>query len=101
METKIDPAYNSRIEYLWFAHPKPWSINIGEIKSINLKYGRIEVEFFVNRSDAMDTEFWDPENRRVMLEIRDSEGVPFMENWVPFVDAISKKGTMVLQEELP
>lgn len=88
-----------KIPYIYHSHPKPWSMNAGELLEEELTpEGVIKVTFEVTREQASQLERWDPEGDRVMIEVIDAKGRTVMENWLNLIGLPHIKKTLCLKD---
>lgn len=88
MQITLDPMLGSKIEYIWFAHPKPWKMSVGKLNHVNIKDGVIRANFTLKKKEAVDSERWDAENERLLLEVLDAENRTVIDNWLPVKESI-------------
>jgi len=99
MKIELDPMLGKKIDYIWAAHKKPWSLYpTGEVGHVNIQEGVIRVGFTVSMREAKKTLNWDEENNRVFVEVRDAEGRVVMDNWIKFEDKRVLVGHLCLGE---
>ena len=84
MQIILDPMLGSKIEYLWFAHRRPWVISVGKINRARIEDELIQVSFTMSLKDAQKSPRWDEVNKRLLAEIVDADGRVVIDNWVEF-----------------
>lgn len=84
----FNPMLGDRLNYIYFSHPKPWTSNIGEVKSIRVENDIIKVKVYLEAKEARQSERWDAAGNRVIVEIRDADGRIVMGNWVDLKQSI-------------
>jgi len=81
---RIDPIKDSKVEYIYVSHPKPYTINHGIIKDVKLEDGALRVDFDLVPS------------RKVFLQVLDADKRVVVEAWCP---AGVKHGTIGVREQ--
>ena len=89
-----DPMMGQKTAYIYYAHKRPWRMNVGTIGAADITHdGVIRVQFELTREQAEKADRFDPEGDRVMLEVLDAENRTVIENWLPLrgLNRISSK----------
>lgn len=83
IKRKFDPILEQKVEYIYYSHPKPWRLSVGDILSEEIENGTIKVNFTLSRLDAISEGRWDPVKECVILEVLDKDNRVVFETAVP------------------
>ena len=96
MKIEINPALSQIVDYIWFDSKKPLSMNAGQLTRSYVDGKVLKAEFCITYKEASESDRWDANNERVMLQVLDARGCPIIESWLPMKGMISKTGTLCL-----
>lgn len=97
-EIKLIPALGDCTSYIFAERPQPWTMNYGTIKRsyININ-GTLCVDFYLDIEDVINSPDWSVEKNGILLEIKDKNNVPIMENWLIFTKKTKNNFTLLLR----
>lgn len=93
----VRPETGSRVEFIYLARPKPWSINVGDVLGIEAEDGEVRVNCLIDPKAAKSSVDYDSINNQVYVEVKDASGRPVMEAWCPIISSYKFKATVGLR----